>query len=341
MIENILPLTEKLISIPSVTGEERLILEELESVFTSNSWKFERLPFQPNRWNLLVRFGAPEILFTTHIDVVPASEGMFKPRWDGEKLIGRGACDAKGIAATMIAVCKELSQRGETNFGLLLVVDEEMGGAGARSAAEQLKNQGVRFLINGEPTEGKLYKAHKGALALSLTFTGKACHSGYPELGDDANKKMIEVAHTLLNTDFGVDEVLGKSTINLAMVSGGLSLGTISPSATLKISIRTVTDNAQVLEKVKSLSQGATIQTIYDSPTIKLHTVPGLETAIGSYSTDVPNFRALNATPLLYGPGSIHVAHTEHEFITKSQIQTAFTDYLTIFDSLKHQTIRD
>ena len=336
--EETLQFTEDLIRIPSLSGQEHEAANFLVSHFERWGWEVERLPVSDGRDNLLVSFGEPEILFTTHFDVVPAPEEMFQPRWEGEKLVGRGACDAKGILASMLAAGKQLKdEESAENFGFLFVVGEETGGDGARAAAKDLKGR-VKYIINGEPTEGQIYTAHKGVLGIELTFTGKSCHSGYPELGDDANAKLFRTAVAILGADLGEDPELGRATVNMGRVDGGVAMNVVSPKAELTILVRTVTDHEPVIEKLKTICHEASDFSVHHSnPLAKMVEVPGFEKGIASYCTDIPNFRELGAEAVLYGPGTIHVAHTDEEFITKDMVAGSIDGYKEIFKYLQSQ----
>lgn len=336
--EQIIQLTTELIAIRSLSGNERGATTHAARFCESLGWQVELLPVAEERENLFVSFGQPNIVFTTHLDVVPAPEALFTPRREGDKLIGRGACDAKGIAATLIGVCDQLRKRGRTNFGLLLVVGEEVDGIGARSAAQALQGHGIRYIVNGEPTEGRLMTAHKGALGAELRFIGTACHSGYPELGEDANRKMIEVCAKLLAHDFGESARLGKATINIGRLDGGVQANVVSPAAEIELLIRTVTPNAPVIDQLEAIAgRNASVHVTYNMDPIELLSLPGFETDVANYGTDIPCFAPLGAPAVLYGPGSIHRAHTDHEYITIQEIEDACDGYLRIFDELNRR----
>ncbi len=333
--QEILEFTAKLIEIRSLSGQEASIVDFLASHFVERGWNVERLSVEQGRDNLFVTWGTPHIVFTTHVDVVDAPEHLFSPVLRGETLFGRGACDAKGIAATMIGVANELANQGASNFGILLVVGEEHDGRGARAAALALKNRGIRFLINGEPTEGALMRAHKGGLGLTISFTGRAGHSGYPELGVDANRALIEVGQKLLSADFGCDRDLGDTTVNIGCISGGVQGNMVSPSAKMVVLLRTVRPNAEILASIKCMiPPEASITVDYDMEAVRLLTLPGFKIDVAKYCTDIPFLAPIGAQALLYGPGSILRAHTDEEFITLSEIEEARHGYHRLFNCL-------
>lgn len=330
-----LALTKELIAFRSLPGAEHDVVAYLSAEMQRWGWNPTLLPVAPGRENLWVTFGTPKIIFTTHLDVVPGPEHLFAPVLEGEKLTGRGACDAKGLAATMVAVAHNLLDKGEKDFGLLLVVGEEEDGIGARTAAEQLKSAGIKFIINGEPTEGLIAKAHKGAVGFTLKFTGTSCHSGYPELGKDANREALEVGARLAGMDFGHSENLGAATINIGKFDGGVSANVVSPEATLHGLIRTVTPNVGVCEKLQQACGSGELSVVYDVSCTELIEVPGIQSTVVSYCCDIPFFAPLGAKAVLYGPGSINRAHTDFEFITRPEIAEAIKGYENIFRYLR------
>jgi len=331
-LESILSLAEKLIAVRSVTGEEIPAMQLMESELTSRGFSVERLPVANDpRWNLLAAVGKPRIILTTHLDVVPAPDSLFTPVRKEGRLWGRGSCDAKGIAATMVEAVTSLVQEGVNNIGLLFVVEEETVSSGAKAAAPFLKERGVEYIVNGEPTECCLVSGHKGALTLEVLFQGKPAHSGYPHLGDDANNKLIRTCARLMETDFGKSDVLGKATINLGSIEGGVATNVVSPHAKLRCLIRTVTTNSEVQEIFKSVvTEASEINVKGSSEPVVLVTVPGFETGPVAYGTDIPYLMKSGAKCLLFGPGTIEVAHTDFESVEFSQLELAFDGYKKI-----------
>jgi acetylornithine deacetylase len=346
LVNEAVELTKRLISIPSTSGNEILAIECLKAHFAENLWPVELIEVSEKRANIFVSFGVPEIVFTTHVDVVPGKAELFYPKEIEGGIFGRGACDAKGIVATMIASAKLLREAGASNFGLLFVVGEEDDGIGAKVAGEVLKNRGIKFLVNGEPTKNKLVSATKGAVRFSVKFQGKSAHSGYPELGVDANAKLLKFLYKLQEIDFGSDDVLGSATLNIGYIQAGLDAGVISDSAIAEFVIRTVSDNNFAIEKVQNIFQELKVtgelKILFNSSSTKLLTLSGFETEVVSFATDIPNFSKLNAQCLLYGPGDIAVAHSDNECLAISEIEKAIKDYSQIYQLLSevhlHQT---
>lgn len=335
-MESILSLAKRLIEIPSTTGLEKEALLQMEEALTG--WHLERIPVSAERWNIFATPIAnpnPKIVFTTHLDVVPAPEACFSPRVEDGFLYGRGSCDAKGIAATMVVAAETLKSAGESEIGLLFLVDEEVSSQGAKCAAPFLRDRGVQYLVNGEPTDCDLVTGHKGVVVAKLTFVGRAAHSGYPELGEDANTRMISVCSELLEASFGESGTFGRATINLGLIQGGTAVNVVSPEATIRLAVRTVTQNSAVVEKLREIvGSAAQVEILSSSEPVLLKTVSGFRTKAVSYGTDIPSLLASGAQCLLYGPGSITVAHTDGERVAIAEIEEAFDGYQRIYRSL-------
>jgi acetylornithine deacetylase len=307
-----------LMDIESTTGSEAACGAKLAADLRTLGWKVLEQPVGGGRCNLLATVGEPRVTFSTHFDCVPP---FFPSRIEGDRLIGRGACDAKGILAAQVAAAERLRARGETRVALLFVVGEERGSDGAK-AANTLPNRS-KFLLNGEPTDLRLGTATRGGLRFRLHALGRAAHSGYPELGESATEKLLDALEILRRAEWPADAVLGRTHFNIGLLSGGVAPNVIPPHAQAELFFRTVGDADAVRRRVQELV-GARVRLEETAfvPVVKLHTVPGFETAVFSYATDVP-FLTAWGTPLLYGPGSIHVAHTDHEFLELGELRAA------------------
>lgn len=324
-----------LMSIPSLSGNEAPATAFLAEEFAKRDWKYEKFPVIDGRENIMVSFGTPRVCFSTHVDVVAAPDSLFTPKVVDGKILGRGSCDAKGIVGCMVATAERLLHQGKKDFGLLFVVGEEYDGCGAAAAGKQLQGRGIQYIVNGEPTVGKLMVGHKGGLTIWVSFKGRSCHSGYPHLGDDANAKLIRFMGKMLEADLGNDEFLGKATVNLGKIEAGTGTNIVSPIAQVGIQIRTVSDNAKIVERVKEIAgPEAELRVVNNTRPVKLKTIPGMETDVAAYCTDIPHFDPLGAECLLYGPGTIFVAHTDNEYVEIRELEEAIEGYLKIFDAL-------
>lgn len=319
---HVFELTRKLIDIESITPNEREVgdflwvqARDLALQFDGNA---ERMPVEPARNNIFVRFGDPHVVLSTHMDTVPP----FIPSSEDEQHIwGRGACDTKGIIAAMITAARKLLEAGRRNFGLLFVVGEERNSAGALVAARNPR--GSKFLINGEPTENKLALGSKGALRFEIIARGRMAHSAYPELGESAIEKLLDALERIRRIELPVDTVLGRSTLNIGTIGGGRAPNVIADEARAEIFIRVVGDAEGLRSAVAQAATEVDAREILFIPPVHLGSLNGFATTIVAFTTDIPAFNDAWGRPFLIGPGSIHVAHTSEERIPKSQLADA------------------
>ena len=317
-----------LVDIDSTTGREAEAGRWLAGCLREAGFAVTEQPVDDTRFNILATTGPPAVVFSTHFDCVPP---FFPSRVDGDRLYGRGACDAKGILAAQIAAADRLRQEGETRVGLLFVVGEERGSDGARKANEA--SNACRFLIDGEPTDSRLGLATRGILRLKLRASGRAAHSSFPELGESAIDKLIDALMALRAVDLPLDRVLGRTHYSIGLISGGVAPNVVSPSAEAEVMFRTVSDASAVREAIAALETRVQIEHVLEVPPVRLMTVPGFDTEVFPYTTDIP-FLAGWGQPLLFGPGSIHTAHTAEEFVSIGELQAAVRHYVTIARAL-------
>lgn len=316
-------LTRRLVDIDSVTNREAAVggclIDVLAPLGTRFSGKVERCPVQGERFNVFACWGNPIVTLSTHMDTVPP---FFPSREDTDFIWGRGSADAKGIIASMIGAAADLLESGVRNFGLLFVVGEERNSAGALAAAND--SRGSRFLINGEPTENKLALATKGLWRCEIEARGKLAHSAYPELGESAIEKLLDVLEDLRAIRFPEDPLLGPSTMNIGVISGGRAPNVIPDAAVAEIAIRLVGDAQPVREAVNRALRGrAEIREVLCIPALRFDGLDGFETSIVAYTTDVPVFGSSWGKPFLLGPGNIHLAHTSEERVPKKELLAA------------------
>jgi acetylornithine deacetylase len=271
-----------------------------------------------------------DVTLSTHMDTVPP---FFASREDDQRIWGRGACDTKGIIASMIFAVRDLLAAGHTNLALLFVVGEERNSAGALAAAKSPR--GSKFLINGEPTENKLALGSKGALRLELVASGRMAHSAYPELGESAIEKLLDALHAARRVPLPVDKILGASTLNIGTISGGRAPNVIPDQARAELFIRLVDSGDATLRAMQQAANGkAEIHEALRIPAVLLGSLPGFETTVVSYTTDIPALGESWGQPYLIGPGSIHLAHTAEERIPKAQILEAVQIYKRMVQQL-------
>lgn len=312
----------ELMRIDSTSGREGDVIAWMHQWLEGRGWRVRRIPVTPGRDDLLATASeAPLVTLSTHLDTVPP---YIAPRLEGNRLIGRGACDAKGIAAAMTCAAEVLRARG-TPVALLFVVGEEVTHDGAHAANRIATTS--RVLIDGEPTESRLALGTKGAVRALVRTNGRAAHSAYPELGRSATAELVRLLHGLDDLELPVDELLGETTINIGTLAGGLADNVIAPSAEAKIMARIVGPPEEMLAILERWAgDRATLQVGAVVPPVRLGSLPGFPTSIVAYATDIPELTNWG-TPYLFGPGSIHVAHTDDEYVDVGELREAVAAY--------------
>jgi acetylornithine deacetylase len=323
---NPLQLARQLIDIESTTGKEGEVAAFLADYLRGRGYSVLEQPLDPiggtPRANVIAAVGEPDVVFSTHFDCVPP---FFPSRVENGTLYGRGACDAKGILAAQVAAAERLREKAETRIGLVFVAGEERGSDGAK-AANRIASK-ARFLINGEPTDLRLGSATRGCFRVRLTAKGKAAHSGYPELGESAIEKLIDCLVSLRGTEWPSDPLLGTTHYTVGLINGGVAPNVIPPNAEAEVFFRTTGDHALLRERLHDALNGRVdVQEVLELPSVRMHTVPGFDTAVFSYFSDIP-FLSNWGTPLLLGPGSIHVAHTDREHLALDELHRAVDTY--------------
>ena len=324
-------LTRRLIDIESITPNEAAVADFLGGELQRRGFAAQKMPVEGARANLLATWPGhdrPQVVFSTHMDTVPP---FIASSEDEGGIYGRGACDAKGIIAAQIAAAEKLRAAG-VFVGLLFLVGEERDSIGAKTANRH--PIGARFMINGEPTGNSLALASKGALHVELVSRGKMAHSAYPELGESAIDKLVEALHRLHAMKLPVDPEIGPCTRNVGSIQGGRAPNVISDFAKADIFYRLVgpaeTLRREITEAVGDLAE---IHFMRETPFMRLRTLDGLPTMVAAFTTDIPSLPDWGE-PLLLGPGSIHVAHTNAEYVEKSQLTEAVEIYCSMAKKL-------
>jgi len=312
---DVVDLTRELVRIASPTGDEGAVGEFLAGRLEALGYAVTRQPVTPGRFNVYARRDDPVIVFSTHMDTVPPELPV---REDETHLYGRGTADAKGIAAAQIAAAERLASQGHRGVGLLFVVGEEQTADGARAAAT-LEPKG-RYVVNGEPTDNRMALGTKGLLRLELRARGKAAHSAYPEEGRSAIDMMLDGLERVRRVPLPTDPTLGDCTLNIGTLTGGVRANVIPDDCRAEVAIRTVRDPTGLLAELRSAVGGsAELAVLLDSPPVKLRALPGFETTVVRFGTDLPWLEPWGER-FLIGPGSIRVAHTDHECVAKAEL---------------------
>lgn len=335
-------LTRNLVDIESTTYHEGMAGAFLHEFLADERYAVERMAVaQPDkastpgagngeRFNVYAALPGvtPDVVLSTHMDTVPPFFGCTE---DDEFLYGRGTCDAKGIIAAQVAAADRLRDAG-VKVGLLFVVGEERDSAGAQVA--NLHPKGSRFLINGEPTDNRLALASKGALRVEIRAKGRMAHSAYPELGESAIDKLVAALNDVLAMPLPVEPEIGPSTLNIGLIQGGRAPNVIADKAEAHLLIRLVGPADATKQAIVDLvGDRADVAFSLELPFVRMRKVGNLPTMVAKFTTDIPSLTAWGE-PFLLGPGSIHVAHTPNEKISKKELLGAVDLYYDLATGL-------
>jgi acetylornithine deacetylase len=325
-----LELTRALVALETPTGREQPAIDLLDGLLRRAGYHTTRQPVTPGRDNLYAYREPPELVFSTHVDTVPPHLSVTE---DDTTIRGRGTCDAKGLAAAMVAAAERLAAGGERRVGLLFLVGEENGSDGAKAAAG-FGPRG-RFLINGEPTENRLSVGQKGTLRVDLAATGRAAHSAYPEEGSSAIAALLDTIERIRRLPLPVDPLLGPSTLNVGLISGGVAPNVIPPHASAQLLVRIVEPTGPLRTAIREqLAPGVSVSFPVELPFHKAGGAPpGWDTTVVSYASDLP-FLAPWGEGYQLGPGSIRVAHTADEHILKADLLRGVDLYVRLATDL-------
>lgn len=321
---DIFQFTRDLMEIESISWNEGAAGRWLRDYLSGAGFDVTTQNVTGDRINVYARIGDPVVTFSSHMDTVPPFIGFSE---DEKNIYGRGACDAKGVIAAQVFAAQKLKDQGVTNIGMLYVVGEEDGSDGAK-LANSIPNTN-RYLINGEPTESQQAIATKGALRVSIEARGRTAHSAYPELGESAIEKLIDILDDIRDHKWPVDAELGPTTYNIGTISGGRKPNVVPDFASSEVMFRVISSIDETFQMVTELvGERAVVKRGFTLPVIRTRTVKGMDipTSVVRFATDIPCLTNWGA-PLLFGPGSIHDAHTSHEFIGKQDLLDAVETY--------------
>lgn len=328
-MSDVVSLAAELLAIPSTTRDEGAAVDFVSRWLVARDWNVTVQEVTPGRGNVWASRKGGGVTLSTHLDTVPPY--VPPSRADG-RLYGRGACDAKGIAAAMMIAADRLASEGEERVDLLLVVGEERGSDGAR-LANQLPATS-KWLINGEPTESTLASGCKGALRVIVRTTGREAHSAYPHLGRSAIAPMLAMLPELDRLEWPVDPILGPTTVNVGLIRGGTEANIVPGACEAEMMVRLVGEVALVKERLEAWAKGrAELEFGSFIPAQHFHTVPGFASAPVAYTSDIPLLTSWG-TPLLFGPGSIHVAHTTEEYVAEDELRASVDSYVRLVRTL-------
>lgn len=321
-------LTRELIDIPSVTGNEAAVGSFLSEQLEGLGYRVERQELDHGRFNVIAKTEEPpRVVFSTHMDTVPP---FITSSEDDEFIHGRGSCDAKGIMAAQIFAAQRLRAEGVNDVGLLFTVDEELGSAGAQLANDHPLARECRYLINGEPTDSRLAIGTKGSVRVVISTEGRAAHSAYPEAGESAIEKLLDILQNIRAAEWPEDSFFGTTTCNIGVLNGGTRPNVIPDKARAELQFRLGIDIEHVKKVLEDAAGGrGRIEYATAHAPVRLHSVPGFEQCVVRFTTDIP-YLSNWGQALLLGPGSILDAHTDHERISKRELLDAVNLYVNL-----------
>ena len=323
---NVVSFARELIDIDSTTGREHVAGQWLTRSLQRLGYDVDIEQVVDGRFNVVASLDPPQVVFSTHYDCVPP---FFPSSVRDGRLYGRGACDAKGILAAQVAAAERLRASGERRVGMLFVIGEERGSDGAKAANNYRTDS--KFLINGEPTDNRLASATRGVLRVRFHATGRAAHSSAPELGESAIDKLIDALIEMRSIKLPSDPELGSTYYTVALIEGGIAPNVIPPSASAEANFRTSRPADEVLRSLQPLSRTVSVEEVLRVSDVRLQTFDnlGVEIAVFPFATDIP-FLSNWGKPLLFGPGSFHVAHTAEEHVEIAELDQAIDKYVQI-----------
>ena len=359
----------KILSIDSTSGKEVELADILSVEFAAPGRKVNVFEVGDGTRNVLVSWGTPKVIFCTHLDTVPP---YLPPVFEEDIVKGRGSCDAKGQIFAMYEACKELEAKGCTDFGLLLLAGEETGSFGAKAFNAVMSDDpavmsGIAgtsvkdaWLIVGEPTDNCMASAAKGTKSFEVTFTGQACHSGYPQNGASAVLYFNDFVNALRSIVFPADPVLGETTWNIGKLSSDNPQNILSdrltcrvyfrttfesdemvcnimkniagPQAKLRFGKRRVQDGSDIVAKeVAPWQKAMSVQAFGGDTPSRFEVLDGFESKPVAFGSDAPQLKCFEHK-ILCGPGSILVAHRDEEHISLADIEKAIAQYVRMYE---------
>lgn len=326
----------RMLATESTSGMERALSEYLAEAMKTPHNTLERYEVGDGTENLLFSWGEPAIVFCSHMDTVPPYiPTTVEDLPDGDVLFrGRGTCDAKGQLIALYSACLELERKGETGFGLLLVSGEETGSFGAKAFRTQ--HPGGRVVIVGEPTDNCMASASKGTKSFALTFHGRSCHSGYPEMGESAVEHFVDFMQKLRSADFPEDPVLGKTTYNVGKLLSDNPQNILSDKLTCRVYFRTTPVSDKAVCDFMSEVPHADVQAFGGDTPMEYLTLEGFRTKAIAFGSDAPQLSNFGEK-ILCGPGSILVAHRAEEQVLLSELEEAADNYVEMYEILKNE----
>ncbi len=330
---SVLNLVRDLLKIPSPSGQEKEVgLFMAERLKKNFDVKIQKVG---DRFNVFAIKGKPRLVLTTHMDTVP-KQILFKE--DEKNIYGRGSCDAKGILACMICACEEASEQGLKDFGMVFDVSEESDFSGILKAVDEINPE---FTVVGEPTDFNLVFGQKGLIQLKIKCVGKSAPGSVPDKGVSAINKLIDILAKLKSAKLPEDETLGKTTMNIGLISGGFAPNVVSDYAEAIAEIRTTRPNEEVIFALREIIPVNCLEIVFSYDLVLNKNIDFWEkfsfsNLFVSYFTEM-YFWAKKSNTIVLGPGKYEFAHSDDEQISKEDLIKGKDIYLNIIKEICRQ----
>lgn len=360
-------LTRRLLAFDTVNppGNESACAQFLAGVLGDAGFDTRTYDFEPQRTTLVATLRSTgtkrPIVLTGHLDVVPLgaapwSVDPFTGAISDGRLYGRGACDMKGAVAAMVNAGKRIValEAHRADVILVLTAGEERCCEGAQHLTQQsgaLPRAGA--LVVGEPTGNRPFIAHKGCVRFSIKTSGVTAHASMPEQGDNAVHKAAEAVLALRHFEFGVDPhpLLGRPTLNVGTIRGGMNINSVPDAAVIGVDIRTIpgqTDDAIQSQlqacvgehpRIERTEGAGAIASPPDDPwigraltIIGKHLGESVEPGSATYFTDAAYLKPCMGDPptLILGPGEPEMAHKTDEYVEVAKLAEAEEIYFAL-----------
>lgn len=296
--ERAIKFLQKLIKIKSVNppGNELGVAKAIVEHAAKADLQTEIKALSSSRANVIVRLKGNgskhrSLLFSGHLDTVPVGETEWKHSpFSGSlingKIFGRGSCDMKsGVAALIEAMITLKETRTSLDHDVVFVgtAGEEVDCIGASMMVndEALKNAGA--MVIAEPSNGKVFTAHKGALWIEIKLFGKTAHGSMPHEGINAIVHMSELIERLKHFSFSYEKehkLLGKPTLTISTVNGGIKTNLVPDQCKVTIDIRTIPEikHGNIIKDIKEILKDLEMKIAHFKAELKIiNDLPALE----------------------------------------------------------------
>ena len=330
-------LLQRMIQIPSISGEEDAVCTLLAEWMTAEGISVHRV--ENNLW-AECGDGPETILLNAHIDTVKPSASYTRDpldgEYDGQTIYGLGANDDGGSVIAMLAVFMDMMHAPILEKRIVLTLTAEEENSGRRGIELLLPEIGpINYAIVGEPTSLEMAVAERGLLVLDCEAKGKAGHAAREE-GINALYIALEDIQTLRNYEFEkVSPFLGKVKMTTTMIQAGTQHNVVPDTCRFVVDIRSngLYTNEEILAILRPMLRSTITprSTRLNASSIPLDT-PIIQRAqalgIPIYgSPTMSNMALLSCPKVKFGPGDSSRSHTANEYIHIHEIEQAITLY--------------